>query len=449
MLRLVMVFVILLGFYVQASAETQFYRWTNEKDMGSGLKSILERLNKESNLKLKESDFIEKENTQLSNYQFKTYFQVFSGIPVEGAMIRTWTSLKDGSLVQMEAHIEDLRSRQGRILALQNRGHSIIDYKNYVLNLDTMKYVNQVVFQSSDRMIRKITSKDQWSGDDLQRVITVIGRRGIHTITVSHFTKEIVSTSYKHFPNADIQALVYPIYEETEDLKLQSRIPVTLKNISNLRKQIIGDPLSALRERRYFYSKYDPFLDMTEEGNAQSWSIPWLLFKARSLFHALPWEDNSYENNGVLLEGKYVTVGLHPAVAQIEGVKVPLRHSGQMSFAFAEAIVNGKRDYEIIPLSTYRGLPLTDEKSALNRPAVRLSDHNVVEYINSGFDEVQVYYATDVLMESLHQKGFDDPEISTRPFHAILFDNDIEMRDNAYYIGDTINFTTYSPEAPN
>jgi hypothetical protein len=60
-----------------------------------------------------------------------------------------------------------------------------------------------------------------------------------------------------------------------------------------------------------------------------------------------------------------------------------------------------------------------------------------------------VYYAIDVLMEALHGMGFTDPELSTRPFNAFLYDPDISMRDNAYYTDDTINFTTYSPAQQN
>jgi hypothetical protein len=102
-----------------------------------------------------------------------------------------------------------------------------------------------------------------------------------------------------------------------------------------------------------------------------------------------------------------------------------------------------------VPSATYRGQLLQDASSALSRPAVRLKDHNMIEYINDGFDEIQVYYAVDRLMESLQSMGFTDPELSTRPFNAVLYDPDISMRDNAYYTNDTINFTTYSPSNQN
>src|SRR5205807_5683259 len=53
------------------------------------------------------------------------------------------------------------------------------------------------------------------------------------------------------------------------------------------------------------------------------------------------------------------------------------------------------------------------------------------------------------LFASLQPRGFKDPELSTRPFHAYLYDPDVAMRDNAYYTADTINFTTYSPKELN
>jgi hypothetical protein len=53
------------------------------------------------------------------------------------------------------------------------------------------------------------------------------------------------------------------------------------------------------------------------------------------------------------------------------------------------------------------------------------------------------------MFESLRASGFTDPELSTRPFHAFLYNPDISYRDNAFYTDDTINFTTYSAKSPN
>jgi hypothetical protein len=85
----------------------------------------------------------------------------------------------------------------------------------------------------------------------------------------------------------------------------------------------------------------------------------------------------------------------------------------------------------------------------LSRIPVRLTNHDTVSYINNGFDEIQVYYGVTVLMDALVEMGFTDPELSSKPFHAFLYDPDIGMKDNAYYYDNTINFTTYNPKNPN
>jgi hypothetical protein len=95
------------------------------------------------------------------------------------------------------------------------------------------------------------------------------------------------------------------------------------------------------------------------------------------------------------------------------------------------------------------GRPMQSFEEAYQRPARRLADHNPTEYINDGFDELQVYHSINTLFESLQAMGFTDPELSTRPFHAFLYDPDIGSRNNAYYTDDTINFATYTPQAVN
>ena len=81
-----------------------------------------------------------------------------------------------------------------------------------------------------------------------------------------------------------------------------------------------------------------------------------------------------------------------------------------------------------------------------NAPATHDPQHNPELYMNEGFDQIQVYYAIDKMFEVLHQNGWSDPELSTRPFNAILYNPDISMKDNAFYNADTINFTTYSEQ---
>jgi hypothetical protein len=103
----------------------------------------------------------------------------------------------------------------------------------------------------------------------------------------------------------------------------------------------------------------------------------------------------------------------------------------------------------MVPSLAYAGKPLFSVDEAWNRPAQRLPDHDPAQYLNDGFDEIQVYYAINTMMETLQGKGFVDPDLSTRPFNAFLFNPDVAYRDNAYYTDDTINFTTYSAKAQN
>lgn len=439
-----------------ANAETKYYRWTNKSYLSDSLESILAQLNKESGLSLTTADFKTYERRDLANYRFTTFLQTFEGVPVKGAMIRTWVDSTEEVaevLVQMEAHIEDVQAKAQRTLSLKRQAIVGFDFttssmKFLMRSLKTMDYVRQVVSSHpDDKMIGKVTTSEQWDGDDLQRVIKVKGRRGDHKIVVSHFSRAIVSSTYTPYPNADIQALVYPMYEETENThKIQDRVPVTLKNLLDVRKKVTADPYESLRERHYWYDKYDPILGETPEGQAEGyWSLNWLINAAKTLYDALVDEENSFDNGGLLLQGRYATISLHPDVTKLKGIKFPLSYSGHLKFAEAQTL----GQWELVPVGAFRGQALTDANSALARPAQRLPDHDAVSYINDGFDEVQVYYAVDRMMESLRNMGLSDPELSTRPFHAFLYDPDISMKDNAYYTADTINFTTYSPESQN
>jgi len=86
----------------------------------------------------------------------------------------------------------------------------------------------------------------------------------------------------------------------------------------------------------------------------------------------------------------------------------------------------------MIPTAALLGRPLILTKTrTIARPAAcQIMIQSVI--LNDGYDEVQVYWSIDTLFESLHAMGFEDPELSTRPFNAFLYDPDIESRDNAF-----------------
>ncbi len=442
-----------LVFSVFAHAATHHIRWEQQFGLSGQIQPILRQLNQQPGFpQLTSSDFLEVENQILANYRFVTSLQLSQGVPVKGSMIRTWESLADGHLVLMEADIEDGALVPARVANMNKRGFFAAQLKGKLSKVDSLAIAQARILKTgSDRKIVKVSGQDQWNGSDLERVITVTGRSGVHTIIYSHLTGKVKSQSYREFPEADLQAMVYPIYEETEVKRvMQQRVPVTLHNLNMYRRDIQGDPFAAAKTRRYFESMNDDLLGNTQDGQAQGyWSLNGVKQLINLIVRNLPAVPNTFENGGMLLEGKYATINLHPGVTKFTGVTVPLKPSERAMFDWQESVLNGKPDYEMSILNSYKSQPLLDANSALNRVARRLPDHDPASYINDGFDEVQVYYAIDTLMESLHTMGFTDPELSTRPFNAFLFNPDIGYRDNAYYTDDTINFTTYSPDAQN
>lgn len=434
-----------------ANAATQYYRWGAKAGMTDDLHALLVELNKESGQSLTYQDFSQFERRDMANLRFTHYLQLSGGVPVNGAMIRTWVDLKTGQLVQMEAHIEGTINTSLRAAVLKQKNTGFSALKSTMAKLDTMKFVREgVKMNHDDQRIGNVKFNDQWDNMDLQRKIQVTGRRGNHIITVSHMKQAIVNYEYKPFAQADapeVEALVYPIYEETDKThEIQERVPVKLKNLLTVKKSSTNDPYEILRARQYPENMYDPVQGETPEGQlAGYWSLAWLVRTAKSLYAALPWVENSYANGGLQLVGKYTTINFHPDVKDLKGLTIPLTYSGQINYIWKETPAG----WMMIPSGAFAGTPLAAPTTAKALPARRLPDHNPVEYINDGFDQIQVYYAVDTLMESLQSMGFTDPELSTRPFHAFLYDPDVSMRDNAYYNADTINFTTYSPDAQN
>lgn len=427
----------------QAQAEIHHVRWEQQFGLTSQLQKILPQLNREPGLpQLSPADFQEVENKTLANYRFATHVQIFQGIPVKGAMIRTWESLETGHLVLMEAHVDDGATKAERLNVLTKRNARFVKDNPSAL-------AKKVIARSSDSKIVRMTTQEQWNGGDLESVIQIRAKRGIHTLVYSHLTRAFKSYEYHQYPQADIQAMVFPIYEETErEHKMQERTPVLLKNLNAFKRDVQGDPYATLKRRQYLGNKMDDAKASTPEGEADGfWSMNGLKNLISGIMHNLPSVPNTFDNGGILLDGKYATISIHPDAVKMKGVTVPLIASEQVFFDWRPVGKDG--EFEMKLTTPFKSQPLLTPTSALERVARRLPDHDPATYLNDGFDEIQVYYAIDTLMESLHAMGFTDPELSTRPFHAFLFNPDVEMRDNAFYTDDTINFTTYSSGAQN
>lgn len=450
--------IFLLAFAAGAlQAEPLSVRWTAAEDKNSEFLHVIETLNRHTGFRLSASDFILVDDRDLANNHYKMFIQTAAGIPLSQRSIRLWTDLKTKELIQAEALVESdqqvikLKTKLQRMFTLLSRVHP----------LERQKYFNQMAMgliknHPDDPQVRELSGQDLWEKGQLIHLVTAKAKHGTHRIKIQMDSLKVLSQTYVPYAHADeefsLPALVFPIYEETEKQGLQNRVVAQLKHLKRNIKAIGQDPYAPLRLRHYLNSYQDPVLGLTEQGQADGyWAMTDIKAKAAILYNKLSPLENSFANGGVILEGRYATVNIHPdAVKAFAGIHFTPKPSSIFKPSWQLMANSGLRDaYEMVPSSALLGRPLTFFEEAYQRPARRLPDHNPVEYINDGFDEVQVYYAINALVESLHQIGFTDPELSTRPFHAFLYDPDIGSRDNAYYTDDTINFTTYSPQAQN
>lgn len=446
-------FVFLLALSQTSVAEPKWARWTGSDDKNAELGHILEVIQQKTGIQLATSDFSIIEERQLANNYFTQYVQMAGGLPRRSLSVRTWTLTRGGDAIQVEALIDTKIA--DRIL---NRASNAPAFTSE----QTLALVKEAVrTQPEDNVFRGATYKDMWDGQTLVRIAKARAKRGVHTIVISLTTRRVIQKSYKEFPQAgrthdeegefSIPAQIYPIYEEVESTgSILPRIAGELKYIKELVRRPATNPFAPLLTQRYFFDKFDPILGLTEEGRKQGyWAMGYIKAQADILHQQIEVSQNAFEGRGVILEGRYASVNLHPAVTTaFPNLSFTPAMSGQFRPDWKPTPENPD-NWEMIPSSTILGKPLKSLEEAMNRPARRLPDHDPVGYLNDGFDELQVYWAINQMFDSLKPMGFTDPELSTRRFNAFLFDPDIEMRDNAYYTDDTINFTTYSSKSGN
>jgi hypothetical protein len=445
-------------------AKTSVNRWTGAEDPRADFLHIVDVINQKAQSNLSASDFLLIEDRDLAYSHFKMYVQVVNAIPVSRKSIRVWTNLNTGALIQAETALED----EAHLSLLKKRyklmNTKIRELKSEALQVRVMKLAQAIVLRHpDDPKMTEVVSTDLWSNGLLVRQLRIKGKHGYHLIQINLDSLKVVSSTYESFPNADNQnredefslpALVYPIYEETVKNIRQNRVSSQLKYLKRNVYSSETDPYLILRNRQYFGSKQDSVLGLTLEGQALGyWAMSDIKAKVLEVQSHLSLQNNSFSSasptGNVILEGRYATVSLHPDALR---VFTGIRFTPKQSTAFHPGwgpTATDSNEWEMIPSGSFLGRPLQSFDEAYQRPARRLADHNPTEYINDGFDELQVYHSINTLFESLQAMGFTDPELSTRPFHAFLYDPDIGSRNNAYYTDDTINFATYTPQAVN
>ncbi len=446
-------FVLALALLSLAPAGEAYEAMVQKGQLPPELGALLEKATTETGVAFRKGDFQLIEERELATSFFTMYVQTNSQVPVAKTAVRIWRDKARGELILGELHLDESAAANKALLAEKYRRARFSPgaMKSTLLsNLVTLLVSREVAAHAMDRRVVGMSFKDQWENGDLVREATVRGRRGIHTITVSLLKNKVIRRSYREFPQSErlsLAAHVYPIYEEVEGTG--ERLPYELRELRHLDGEVreAGDaPLEGLGETRFPETHYSPLLAETVLGQLNNlWSEASLRKKAEAVTGRLPLRANSFDR-GVLLQGKYATVNLHPAVReQFRDVSFPLVPTVNHLLSWS----NETGIYEAKLVPGLAGKPITSREELLARVPFRHPEHDATEYINAGADEVQVYYAVTVLMETLVNFGFTDRELSEKPFHAFLYDPDIGMRDNAYYYDNTINFTTYSPGALN
>ncbi len=460
--------------------------------MSPSLDALLVRASVESRVNFSKANvaLIEERELATSNYRF--YVQVVNNVPVEKTAVRVWSDKTTGELILAEMHLDEKAQTQApALIAKFNKAKFTT---KALASLKLRMAINKIASEKvskhkTDARIIGVKSKDVWRNGDLVRVVEVRSRRGVHTIAVSLLQNKIVSDSYTEFPQSEafhtLKANIFPMYEEVEGTG--QKLPFEVKELKYISKSITAsqDPLRGFT-KKYNDADYDTIRAELGDGH---WSQASMRKEVESYVAKLPTRENDLAS-GLLLQGKYVTINIHPEVkSKIPGVEFDLKNGpnhvlgqtymcdvdndGNLTYADAmlcrnsagELLCDNDRDGTVtkeevdacpavgtaayFPRGGLYGKPISSQEEVMNRIPVRLPDHDTLKYINSGVDELQVYYSVTVLMEALAEMGFTDKELSTRPFHAFLFDPDIGMRNNAYYTDDTINFTTYSAENPN
>lgn len=442
---------VLLSFSNFSLAESKNFRWTYKEDLNSDTKHVLEILSNKAGITLTEKNFIKIEERELANTHFTFLSQTVDGLPIRGQGVRIWKKNSDKNLVQVEASIELAANSKSKKFKALN--FDLKTLKNHDHHGKLFSKVKEVIKSHEDNKITKLKFTDEWLNGELVRSFNVKTQLGNHLISISHINGKIVSKSYKEFPQADqyisLKTKVFPIYEEVESThQILETVESELKYVHKKVHVSKYDPFEEMRERRYTEDFYNPLLALTVQGREQGyWSTSVLRNEATKIKYHEKIKKNTFrKNGGLILDGKYTSINIHPeAYRKFQGIKFDARFSANFMPDWVQGD-DGK--WELNPQGGLIGKPIKSDSDLAKIP-FRDENHDPVKYLNDGFDEIQVYYAVTTFMESLNNMGFVDPDISTRQFHAFLYNPVIEYKDNAYYTEDTINFTTYSKDQPN
>lgn len=427
-----------------SNATTEFIRWTFHDQSSADLSSVLVELNLRTGYKFTAKDFEIVDDRDLAFSHYKRFLQVKLGTPIEQASLRIWSKKESGELLQVEASVEDPQQQLPQIAMRTAATHEAKERVKRTIKTHPHKH----------GAIKNMTQKRMWQGTRLVEIVTISTTRGIEKLTIDAATGALLNQTFKPYPSHDahhditLNTHVYPVYEEYNGRVLET-IPTQLKYLKSTVRIPDRDPYAHLRDQHFWYHNYDSLRGATPEGRARGfWSFPWLMQELDRSAAIITPTPNSFDEQGIFLEGRYATVSMHPDAANAFGpFSFEPRLSERVFYEWREDHV--AQDWEIIPLLTSRTKPWMSSTALQNPAIVRHINHDPHVYIENGFDEIQVYYGITSIFDALRPMGFTDPDLSERPFHAFLYLPDIEWKNNAFYTYDTINFTTYSADSAN
>jgi hypothetical protein len=390
------------------------------------------------------------ERRELTGSVYYRYDQVHKSIAVERNSIRIWLTPDEKKLLLAEAQVENPAAvaPQAEFVDLRLARRSLQGWRD-----QAEAAARAALRHHFDNSIRSIESSVSWQQQKLMVTVKLKARRGLHRLLYQITEEGLVpqGSSYRSYPSSDtfsIEADLYPIYEEYQG-ELLPRQRVTLKHLEPQVPYFANNPFAGLQQRRYFEDKMDKTKASTPEGRKEGyWSTEQLRSEAASQVASPLLRPNGFDS-GLLLHGKYVSINLHPLAAQ--GNAIPLRpdrgYSPGFHLRWQYDAASGA--WEVIPDGSPWGHRFKSQEEIFAMQNIRDPHHDYRTYMALGFDELQVYYAATLFYEQLHELGLTDPELSTRPMTAYLYDPAVDSMDNAFYDADTINFTTYPPQALN
>lgn len=435
-------------------ASSSDFRWTvdkrvikklpNNPELQDVLRTI--NLNESPRAPWQTTNFRLVEEREMAYGHFYHWQQKVDDISVAGKGIRLWTNT-EGKVIQVEGFLDDSRFAHSSSLRSKTRKAG----KTRLSSKSSWLIAQKLVPEIKDARIRQVTTDRVIRDSKILDIIKVSADVGAHTIEVDVETGKLMKHDYRQYPqgeahvHAPIPVNVFPFYEEFNGVSLEKE-PAELEF---LKKSFVAsevNPYIDFDASNYPDNKFSPSRAATAKGREQGfWSWNELNAEAARLNGQMPEVENSFAN-GLRLDGLYTSIRIHPeAFKQFNNFDiVPLYGTGYSYFIEGD---DSSSYVNINPLSYGKSFYSAAELSQAD--STRDPQHDAEAYANAGFDEIQVYVAVNRTFEALQAMGFTDPELSTRPFTSILFNPDISMRNNAFYVNDTINFTTYDSDAQN